>query len=775
MVVRHAEEMGGGLMETALEAAHRELERGRQPIPVPYRQKFPRVQGWQRLILGEVDLPAHFNGHSQNLGILNGVPSHNQVDVDLDCREALLLASNRLPPTSSVFGRSSKPSSHRLYRCDPLPPTTRFQDLDGTMLVEFRATGTQTIFPPSTHPTGEKVTWDDDGHPAMVDGYVLLAEVSRLAAACLLGRHWPSQGSRQDAALALAGALIRAGWTEEDTGRYIRDVAAAAGDEETAKRATAAEYTRRRLDRHQSATGWPRLAQLLGSEVVDQVRQWFGVQDQKPSEADEGDNEESGRRNGRPSQATVLVALATSEDIEYFHDPDGEAYASLPVHGHRETWSLRSKRFRIWLAGRYHSEQGTTPGGQALTDAIGILQGRAVFDGPEHVVHVRIAEQDGIVYLDLGNAAWEVVRIGPDGWEVVHGHHAPMTFRRSKGLGALPAPVCGGSLSVLRRFVNVANDEDWRLMVAWLVAALRPTGPYPILVLSGEQGSAKSTTARVVRALVDPHRLELRAEPRDQRDLAIAAANSWVIAFDNLSAIPTWLSDALCRLATGGGFATRELYTDAEEALFDAKRPVLLTGIEEVVTRGDLVDRALPLALPTIAPEHRRTEREFWRGFEAAHPAILGALLDAVSVALANWESTELSWHPRMADFAQWAEAAAPALGWARGDFLRAYAGNRDAANDIALEALPVASALRSFVDDHERWRGTATELLQELSLRVTEGVQRDRSWPKRANSLVGQLKRLAPNLRHVGIEVATGIREAGGKRRIIEIRARQM
>ncbi len=187
------------------------------------------------------------------------------------------------------------------------------------------------------------------------------------------------------------------------------------------------------------------------------------------------------------------------------------------------------------------------------------------------------------------------------------------------------------------------------------------------------------------------------------------------------------------------------------------------------------MDRALPLALPTIAPEYRRTEREFWREFEAAHPAILGALLYAVSVALANWESTELSWHPRMADFAQWAEAAAPAFGWARSDFLRSYAGNRETANEIALEALPVASALRSLMDDHELWRGTATELLQDLSLRVPEGMQRDRSWPKRANSLVGQLKRLAPNFRHVGIEVATGIREAGGKRRMIEIRVREV
>ena len=111
------------------------------------------------------------------------------------------------------------------------------------------------------------------------------------------------------------------------------------------------------------------------------------------------------------------------------------------------------------------------------------------------------------------------------------------------------------------------------LLAAWLVAAFRPHGPYPILVLHGEQGSAKSTTARVLRALLDPNTAPLRGEPRDLRDVMIAASNGWIISFDNLSRIPHWLSDALCRLATGGGFSTRELYTDSEEVLFDAQRP----------------------------------------------------------------------------------------------------------------------------------------------------------------------------------------------------------
>src|SRR5690606_22857722 len=173
-------------------------------------------------------------------------------------------------------------------------------------------------------------------------------------------------------------------------------------------------------------------------------------------------------------------------------------------------------------------------------------------------------------------------------------------FRRVRGMRPLPEPRSGGSIEDLRPFVNVPDENAWRLLVAWLLAALRPTGPYPVLVLQGEQGSAKSTTARVLRALVDPSKAPIRTMPRDERDLMVAASNSWVIVLDNLSGIPNWLSDAICRLSTGGGFATRALYTDDEEAIFEATRPVILNGIDDVVSRSDLLDRSLVLTLPTI-------------------------------------------------------------------------------------------------------------------------------------------------------------------------------
>jgi hypothetical protein len=209
-----------------------------------------------------------------------------------------------------------------------------------------------------------------------------------------------------------------------------------------------------------------------------------------------------------------------------------EPYASMPLNGHVENWPLKSRRFRQWLLRRYYDETKGAPKNQAVQEAIGTFESKANFEGPERFVFMRLAEREGRIYLDLSNTGWEVVEIDADGWRVVS--DLPVMFRRARGMSPLPYPVHGGCLNELRRFVNVASETDWILLLAWLVAALRPRGPYPILVLHGEQGSAKSTTSRVLRALLDPNTAPLRGEPRELRDVMIAASNGWVISLDNL-------------------------------------------------------------------------------------------------------------------------------------------------------------------------------------------------------------------------------------------------
>jgi hypothetical protein len=263
-----------------------------------------------------------------------------------------------------------------------------------------------------------------------------------------------------------------------------------------------------------------------------------------------------------------------------------------------------------------------------------------------------------------------------------------------------------------------------------------------VLALHGEQGSGKSTVVEVLRMLIDPNEALLRPSPRDERDLVIAGSNGRIVALENLSQIPQWLSDALCRIATGSGFATRELYSDTEESIFSVQLPVALNGIVEVVIAGDLQDRSIVLTLPRI--EAYASEDDLWEEFEAVRPRILGALLDVVSHAMANERTIEITELPRMADFARWTAAAAPALGWDPDRLLNAYAGNRATANETTLDASPLVAPLRQLGN----FEGTATDLLAELIEIVGDGAARSKVWPKSPSALSGALRRLAPNLR---------------------------
>jgi hypothetical protein len=378
-------------------------------------------------------------------------------------------------------------------------------------------------------------------------------------------------------------------------------------------------------------------------------------------------------------------------------------------------------------------------------------------------VHLRVAGDDSAVVLDLGDAAWRCVEVRPSGLNVLP--CAPVRFRRTRGMLPLPVPEPGGRIEDLRGFLNLEGDDDWRLVVAWLTAALRPRGPYPVLVLAGEQGSAKSTTARVLRAVSDPSTVPLRAEPRELRDLVISARNSWLLALDNLSSLSVRLSDAIVRLATGGGFAARQLFTDADECLIQAMRPVLLNGIEDLATRGDLLERSLVLTLPRIHEGRRRTETAFWRDFDAARGRIFGAVLEALAGALRELPAVRIDRLPRMADFAAWGVALERALAWPTGSFLGAYERNREKSRALGMEASPLAGALLEVAAAQREWTGTAEELLDVLKAHVAPEVRRQREWPASPRALGNAIRRLAVDLRARGVE--TRFERSHGRRRI--------
>ena len=226
--------------------------------------------------------------------------------------------------------------------------------------------------------------------------------------------------------------------------------------------------------------------------------------------------------NRGPSQAERLIGYARSAEL--FHAPDGEAYATVGLGGHQETCPLKSGRFTRWLTRSFYREAGKAPSAQALTDARATIAAIAAFDGPELPVFVRVAGYGDAVYLDLCDERWQVAEVTATGWRVLSSEAVPVRFVRRDNAAPLPCPVAGGGLDDLKPLLNVRGEEDFRLLVGWLIGALNPEGPYPVLVLQGEQGSAKSTTVRVLRSVTDPAVEPLRAPPRDERDLAIAAS-----------------------------------------------------------------------------------------------------------------------------------------------------------------------------------------------------------------------------------------------------------
>jgi hypothetical protein len=463
----------------------------------------------------------------------------------------------------------------------------------------------------------------------------------------------------------------------------------------------------------------------------------------------------------------MLTDLATSTEL--FHSADGTAFADLIVDGHRETWPVRSIRLRSWLRRKHYQATGTVAGGGAISTALDLLEARAQFDAPQRAVYLRVAEHDGRIYLDLADERWRAVEIGPDGWQVVS--CPPVRFRRAAGMLPLPMPVRGGSLEALTSFFNLPTRNDFLLVVAWLLTTLRYGGPYPLLAISGEQGSAKTVLSKILRALIDPNAAAVRSAPREERDLFIAAGNGHLLAFDNLSDIPDWISDALCRLASGGSFAVRQLYTDRDEVLLQAARPIILNGIEELITRPDLADRAIFLTLPHLAEERRRAEKEIWDDFKTSQPHILGALFDVASRGLRVLPEVRLEQLPRMADFAVWATACERAFCPA-GGFLHAYKANRRSALEDVVEADPLAARIRDLMAGRPSWSGNASELL-----RVVGYPSRDKApwkgvgWSKSPRALAGRLRRAQTPLRALGIEMSF-VREGRAGMRIIRLRA---
>ncbi len=461
---------------------------------------------------------------------------------------------------------------------------------------------------------------------------------------------------------------------------------------------------------------------------------------------------------GKPRpQAAVLIDIGRQHGL--FHDPGAEPYARL---GNGAVYAVGSSEYREILSGEFYKLTGKGANRNSLADAVNTLTAMAKHDGAAARVFLRVGESDGDIVIDTGRQDRACYVVSTDAWCTVEA--PPVHFRRSGRPLPLPEPA-EPAFALLWRYVNV-HPADRVLIAAWLLAALRPRGPYPILVFIGEQGSGKSFTARVMKSLADPSASPLRAPPRDVLDLLVAALSSWVLALDNMSGADPQLSDALCRLSTGGALSGRTLYTNSEETLIEVQRPVILNGIDDLATRPDLADRCIVLELPQL--QRRATEHDLAAAFNSDACAIFAALLDGLRLALRDSSALDIGELPRMADFAKWAAAGVPALGFTADEFLIAYRVNQAGAIAAGLDSSAVGQALRTFMAERPAWTGPASSLLRELAFGADTTA---RSWPRSPKGLINAMRRLAPSLRHVGIEWRQ-VRTA--ERNLIELACRE-
>jgi len=455
----------------------------------------------------------------------------------------------------------------------------------------------------------------------------------------------------------------------------------------------------------------------------------------------------------RVSLATKLVRLVENSGLTLFHDQFGEPHAALLKEG-THVFKLNSKAFRRWLARLGWARLKNAVPREAIQSAIETLSGKAQFDGKQIELHVRTAWHEGTLFYDLGNG--QAVRITGKGWEIVN--DPPILFRRYPHQKPQVIPVPGGNVRDLLRFANLPKHETGRLLLLLVsvVTDLIPGFPHPLKAIHGQQGAAKSTLLKVIKELVDPSFTKV-VDPGDNlREFVLKASSHWFLSLDNLSFIPPWLSDALCRVCTGEGFSKRELFTDTDEVVIALMRAVGINGINLVVDRPDLLDRCLILELESITEERRIPEEEFWADFEKGKPALLGALFDVVAGAIRQFPDVKLSRLPRMADFTKWGVAVTLALGEKPAEFLEAYRLVITQQHEEAIASSPVALAVLALMKERPEWIGTPSSLLGDLN-DLAEDLQidtRGKSWPKEPNWVWRRLMESKTNLEAMGLKI---------------------
>lgn len=462
----------------------------------------------------------------------------------------------------------------------------------------------------------------------------------------------------------------------------------------------------------------------------------------------------------RKTQSEMLMDIigGLRDQLQFFHNELKEPFVQIVIENRKEIWSCKSKMFKRWLAKIFWDTYQKSINNENLNSAINIIESSACFDGDKYTLHNRTAWYEKAIWYDLADPLWRVVKITPDGWQIVE--IPPVLFRRYSHQQSQVEPVHGGDIKKLLELVNVQSEDQKILLLVWLVSCFIPDFPHPIPNVYGAQGSAKTLLTRLLRKLIDPSAIEAATFPKDINEFVQILAHHSCIFFDNVSYLSNPISDALCKAVTGDGFSKRELYTDEEDVIFSFRRCLGINGINIAARNPDLLERSILFELERVPPEKRKQEHEILEEFEKERPRIVGSIFDAVVKAMQIKASVKLAALPRMADFVVWGCAIAEALGYTQQQFLDAYYRNIRSQNDEILQDSLIATAVLQFMDDRDEWTGTPSQLLKELKAVAANqevDVEKEKDFPRAANVLSRRLNSLKTNLADEGIKFKSG------------------
>jgi|GEM_PF-2541321 len=482
------------------------------------------------------------------------------------------------------------------------------------------------------------------------------------------------------------------------------------------------------------------------------------------------------------NKADVLIDLASSpeNDGKFFKDQNGRPHAAVRLghDRHLEILDINNTKYKRYLAKVYRENRGSCISETLINTVITNLASEAEFNGDIIPLHLKVAwgsegnrAKKDCIYYDMCDLKGRVIEISKDGWRIIDGSDkdVPILFKRFNQKPQIE-PDRNYDEDIFEKLLNLTNVKNERhrhLLKVYIISTLIPEIDHTILTTYGPKGAAKSFLLELIKKLVDPTKPVLLTLHRNVDQFIQQVNHNYINYYDNVKFIPYWLSDEICKAATGSGHTKRELYTDDNDIIYEHKRCLGLNGINVALTEADALDRSISIELEDIDEDKRKKESDLWSEFDKIKPQAFAYILDVIAKAMQIKETLNLKNLPRMADFAEWGEAISQAMGYPPMSFIDIYKENRNEQNIVAVNENLVCSILLKYILDLEAENGPISEMQYEpLDLRkelklYAENNEIDihgRQFPKDAASFVKKIKTVIPNFKAgYGIIITVG------------------